>query len=135
MGDVVSVRASTTHPDVQVRADKIMRVASEGPVYGFEQDRHLVAVHYSIRNNGTQMWGAGPPYLRFSALASDGQPAQLDSRGALPAAEKLPAAFNLRSGKARQGFVVFSVHDGARLVRVGVELGFNTDDQVEWLIP
>jgi hypothetical protein len=135
LGDVVHLPASTTHPAVQLRPDKVMRVAYTGPAYGLPEGRHLVGVRYLIRNEGKQMWGAGPPYLRFSALASDGQPAQQASHSALPSGKLLPAAFNLRAGTARQGFVIFSVADGSKLVRVSVDLGFGGGDRVEWLIP
>ena len=135
LGDTVRLPASTTHPAVQLRADKVTRLAYNGPAYGLSEGRHLVGVHYSIRNEGTRMWGAGPPYLRFSALASDGQPAQPGNYAALPARRILPAAFNLKAGATRQGYVVVSVADGAKLVRVSVDLGYGDGDRGEWLIP
>ena len=135
LGDVERLPASTTHPPVQVRADKVTRLRYSGPAYGIAQGRHLVGVRYRIRNEGKQMWGAGPPYLRFSALASDGQPAQPGNYAALSASKILPAAFNLRPGASRQGVVVFSVADGAKLVRVSVDLGYGSGDRVEWLVP
>lgn len=133
-GDVVHLAAGSTHPALELRADKVMRVETTRPELQ-PQDRHLVGVRYSIRNMGSQFWGATSPYLQFSALTSDGQHAPPGSYVAMSANRLMPAAFNLRPGKTRRGFVVFSIPNGAKLVRVSVQTGFGSSEVVEWLIP
>jgi hypothetical protein len=134
LGEVVRVPASQSHPDLLLKADKVMRVRSTMPGYALQQGHHLVAVRYEIRNEGKQIWGAESPYLQFSVLTSDGAHASRGSYAAVPRKKLLPAAFNLRPGKARQGFVVFSVPNGTKVVRVSVQTSFGAGDGVEWLI-
>ena len=131
----LDVTRLTSHPALRVRADRVVRVPMTQTGQVIQQGRHLVGVRYAIRNVGTQMWGATPPYLRFSALMSNGERAPAGSYSALPASQLMPAAFNLRPGKTQRGLVVFAVPDGAKLVRVSVQTGIGGDDGAEWLIP
>lgn len=135
LGDAVRLAAASSHPPFQLRADKVMRVATTRPDYPLQQGQHLVGVRYSIRNEGTRLWGASSPYLSFAALTSSGSNAHRGYYAAVPAKKLMPAAFNLQAGHVRRGIVVFSVPNGAKLVRVSVRLGFGSDDGVEWLIP
>jgi hypothetical protein len=135
MGDAVRLPEGTSHPALSLQADKVMPVASTAPSSALQQGQHLVAVRYSIRNEGTQLWGATSPYLQFSALISNGQYAPRGVNSSLPSSKLMPAAFNLRPGEALRGFVVFAVPNGAKLVRVSVKTGFSSTDGVEWLIP
>ena len=134
-GETVRLPAASSHPALKVRADKFMRVATTMPELMRAEHQHLVGVRYSIHNDGNQLWGATSSNLQFSALASNGQHAPRGAYGAVPESTVFPAAFNLRPGKTERGFVVFSVPDGAKLVRVSVQMGFSTSDGVEWLIP
>lgn len=135
LGEVLRVPANQSHPALQVRADKVVRVASTAPPSPLRQGEHLAAVRYSIRNDGTQLWGATSPYLQFAALTSDGQYAQRGLDSSMPASKLMPAAFNLQPGQTRRGYVVFALAKGAKLVRVSVKTGFGSSDAVEWLIP
>jgi hypothetical protein len=134
LGVSVQLPATQSHPSLQVTADQVKRVAATGPSYALQPDHHLVAVRYLIRNEGSQLWGASSPYLQFSALASDGQRASRGSYSAVPSKQLMPAAFNLRPGKARRGFVVFSIPNGTKLVRVSTQMSFDPHDGAEWLI-
>jgi hypothetical protein len=135
LGEVVRVPPSRSHPALRLKADKVMRVSSTMPDYALQQGHHLVAVRFQIRNQGAQLWGAEPPYLQFSALASNGEHASRGSYAAVPTRRILPAAFNLRPGKACRGLVVFSVPNGTKLVRVSAQTSFGSGDGAEWLIP
>lgn len=135
LGDVASLPATSSHPALRLKADKVMRVDMTEPAATILRGEHLVAVRYSIRNGGTQLWGAAPPHLQFSALTSDGQRAQPGRNSVLSPRELLPAAFNLGPGKQRRGYVVFLVPDGSKLVRVSVQMSFDSADGAEWLIP
>lgn len=134
-GDAVRVTATESHPALRVRADGMTRVAMTDLGVALYRGEHLVGVRYTIRNDGDRMWGAATPYLSFSALLSNGQHAGVGSYAALPASKLMPAAFNLRPGKAQRGLVVFAVPDGAKLVRVSVQTGLGSGESVEWLIP
>jgi hypothetical protein len=134
LGDSIRIPATQSHPALQVKADQVKRVNANGPSYALQPDHHLVAVRYTIRNEGSALWGASSPYLQFSALASDGQRVSLSTYSAIPPKQLMPAAFNLRPHKARRGFVVFSVANGAKLVRVSTQMSFDSSDGVEWLI-
>jgi hypothetical protein len=134
LGESVSLPASSSHPPLEVKADKVMRVGVD-PDFPVQRDQHLVAVRYSIRNEGTALWGAPSPILNFSALASNGRHAVGATHSDLPPNKVMPAAFNLKPGKVQRGFVVFAVPNGAGLVRVSVKTGFSSRDNVEWLIP
>jgi hypothetical protein len=135
LGDVQRLPATSLHPALRVRADKLVRVAMTPTGRALQQGRHLVGVRYTIRNDGTALWGATPSYLRFSALMSNGQQAPAGNYSTLPTGELMPAAFNLRPGKAQRGVVVFAVPDGVKLVRVSVQTGIGGSDGAEWLIP
>jgi hypothetical protein len=134
LGDSVQIPASQTHPELEVTADLVKLVEATGPSYALQPDHHLVAVRYTIRNEGSDLWGASSPYLQFSALASDGQRVSRGTYSAIPPKQLMPAAFNLRPNKVRRGFVVFSVANGAKLVRVSTQMSFDSRDGVEWLI-
>jgi hypothetical protein len=134
LGDSLRIPANSSHPALQVKADLVKRVEATGPSYGLQPDHHLVAVRYTIRNEGSQVWAASSPYLQFSALASDGQRASRGTYSTIPPKQLMPAAFNLRPHKARRGFVVFSVANGAKLVRVSTQMSYDSNDGVEWLI-
>jgi hypothetical protein len=135
LGDVQRLPATSLHPALRVRAEKVVRVTMTPTGRALQQGRHLVGVRYTIRNDGTTLWGATPSYLRFSALMSDGQGAPAGNYSTLPTGDLMPAAFNLRAGKAQRGLVVFAVPDGVKLVRVSVKTGFGSSDAAEWLIP
>jgi hypothetical protein len=135
LGEVVRLPEGTSHPALSLRADKVMPVAATAPPSPLQQNQHLVAVRYSIRSEGAGLWGATSPYLQFSALMSNGQHASGSAASSMPSTKLMPAAFNLGSGEARRGFVVFSVPKGVKLVRVSVKTGFGSHDEVEWLIP
>ncbi len=90
LGDVVHLPASTTHPAVELRADKVTRAADTGPEYGLPEGRHLVGVRYRIRNEGKQMWGAGPPYLRFWLWRRTESPGDKPATAPSPPGEQLP---------------------------------------------
>jgi hypothetical protein len=134
VGDVVKLPQTSSHPALEVQADKVMRVAAR-PGYPLQPGQHLIAVRYSIRNRGADIWAATSPYLQFAALASNGQHVPSASYSDLPARKLMPAAFNLSPGKARAGFVVYVVPDGAKLVRVSIQAYLGSRDGVEWLIP
>lgn len=134
LGESVRLPAAASHPPLQVKADKVMRVGVD-PDFPVQRDQHLVAVRYSIRNEGTELWGAPSPLLTFSALTSNGRAAVGASYSDLPSSKVMPAAFNLKPGKVQRGFVVFAVPHGAKLVRVSLKTGYSSSDNVEWLIP
>jgi hypothetical protein len=134
-GETVRLPAASARPALRVKADKIIRVATTMPELLKAEHQHLVGVRYSIRNDGDQLWGATSSNLQFSALASNGQHTGRGGYVALPDNSLFPAAFNLRPSKSERGFVVFSVPDDAKLVRVSVQMGFSASDGVEWLIP
>lgn len=135
LGEAVRLPEGTSHPALSLTADKVLPVASTALPSTLQQGQHLVAVRYSIRNDGTQLWGATSPYLRFSALMSNGQYAPGALNSAVAPNKLMPAAFNLRPGMVRRGFVVFTVPKGVKLVRVSATAGLGSRDAVEWLIP
>ena len=97
--------------------------------------QHMVGVRYTIWNDGSDIWSVAPPYLRYSALLSNGQSAGIGSYLAIAASKIMPAAFNRRPGKAMHGLVVFEVRDGVNLVRVSVQTGLSSGEGAEWLVP
>jgi hypothetical protein len=134
LGMLGRLPAGPSHPALQVKTGKALRVASTRPDDPLQQAKHLVAVRYSVRNVGGRPWGAAPPYPLFSALASNGEHVSRGSYAALPAGKLLPAAFNLRPGATRRGYVIFAVPNGAKLVRVSFSVGFGSHDALEWLV-
>jgi hypothetical protein len=135
LGESVRLPEGASHPALSVTADKVQPVVPTAPLSPLQEGRRLVAVRYTIRNEGAQLWGATSPYLQFSALMSNGQHAAGNAASSMPATKLMPAAFNLPAGKVRRGFVVYEVPKGVKLVRVSVRTGFGSHDEVEWLIP
>jgi hypothetical protein len=135
LGKVVRVPATDSHPALRVRADEVTRVAMTELGSAVHRGEHMVGVRYTIWNDGSEIWSAASPYLRYSALLSNGQSAGIGSYLAIPTSKLMPAAFNLRPGKAQRGLVVFEVPDGANLVRVSVQTGPGSDEGAEWLVP
>lgn len=135
LGDAVRIPATSSHPALRLQADQVRRVATTKPDYPLQRGEHLVAVRFTIWNEGARLWGASSPYVSFSALSSNGGHARRGAYSAVPAKRLMPAAFNLAPGKSRRGIVVFSVPDGAKLVRVSVRMGFGSGDGAEWLVP
>lgn len=135
LGKALRLSATTDHPAVVVRADKIVRLPSTASAYPLPAGLHLVGVRYAIRNLGDRLWGLTPNYLQLSMLASNGQIAPHAPSATVPGRRLLPAVFNLRPGKMRRGFVVFSIADGAKPVRISAGLAYGSGGTATWLVP
>lgn len=135
LGKPVHLPATTDHPAVVVKADKLVRLPATASVYPLPAGLHLIGVRYTIRNLGDRLWGLTPNYLQLSVLASNGQIAPHTPSTTVPGRRMLPAVFNLGPEKTRRGFVVFSVADGARPVRVSAALAYGSGGAATWLVP
>jgi hypothetical protein len=135
LGKAVQLPAAADHPAIVVRADKVVRLRSTASAHPLPAGLHLVGVRYSIQNLGDRLWGPTPNYLQLSLLTSDGLSAPRAASPAPRGRRLLPAVFNLGGGRTRRGFVVFSIRDGAKPVRVSAGLGYGAGGTATWLVP
>ncbi|MBW8751891.1 MAG: NERD domain-containing protein [Propionibacteriales bacterium] len=133
VGTAVSVKATSTHPDVTVLAGSPVDAhATDGfrPAKG----QHLVAVPLRLTNGGLVRWD-----LPIAATAT-----AVDDRGITqPVAKAVPglqgltlfaAQARIAPGEEETGYVVFSVPNGHQLQSVNLGLSRTGADPVTWKV-
>jgi hypothetical protein len=128
LGGTVRVAASTYHPELDVRVDRVTDVRAAGLARG----ERAVAVRIRLVDVGDEPWRTAAVRVRLvdSLGVSHGVASPVRPVGV----RMLPASAVLRTGSAAEGYVVFAVPDDREPWKVVVRLA-PPEDELVWALP
>ncbi len=133
IGTTVSVPGTSSHPTLDVRAERAVLATSADPGIQPQADHQLLAVPLSVHNAGEEPWR---PETGLTAVLydNDGQPFSSDPAYThVSAGRTLPAGLTLPPGRTVRRVLVFEVPRGTRVGKVHLTVGRGLATTVRWV--